>query len=162
MLTGYLFSVIIASSVINIAIAFTGKNRASNLLNFALIIFLILMIFLLARSRRVTSMLNHVIKAEIEKYIMKNQQFNPLYVLDTYGKLVMCEIFVTDVPEVLNGKTLIEAGIRQKYNVSVLTIKHNSEVRTINATNDLISKNDRIIVFGDLENIKLLFHTDIL
>lgn len=162
MFFGYMFSVVIASAIINLSIGFVGKTRANNIMNVAVIGMSIVIIFYITRSKRVTSWLNKVIKHRIEKYIYSKQNVNPLYVLDTHGNYLVCEIFLTNVPEDLKNKTMIQAEVRQKYDISVLTIKKGSDIKIIDANKDILSKGDRVMVFGDLLKIKTLFHSDIL
>ncbi len=163
MFFGYIFSVVLASSIINIIISFVGNsNKTANAVNVLIIFLAVLIIFFITRSRTVTGWINKLIKNRIEKYISKKQNINPLYVVDTHGRFVICEVLVTNVPEALQNKTLIQADVRKKYDISVLTIKQGSEIRTMDATKDIISTGDRVIVFGHIDNIKLLFHTDIL
>lgn len=162
MMFGYMFSVVIASSIVNMVIGFVGQNKASNLTNIAIIVIAILIIFLITKSERLTNFISHLIKGRVEKYIEKTQQANPLYVLDNYGTSVVCEVLITKVPEDIKDKTLIEAEVRQKYDVSVLTLKRGNEARTMEASTDKFQRGDRVVVFGNLENIKVLFHSDIL
>ncbi len=162
MFFGYMFSVVIASSIINLSIGFVGKTRGTNIMNVIVIIIAIVIIFYVTRSKRVTGWLNNLIKHRIEKYISSKQQVNPLYVLDTHSKFVICEVLVTNVPENLKNKTMAEAEVRQRFEVSVLTVKRGNEIKTIDACEDIITKGDRVIVFGDMSKIKTLFHSDIL
>ncbi len=162
MVFGYMFSVVIASSIINIVNGFIGQNKSSNFANVVIMVSAVFILFFLTRSKKVTDLLNKIIKGRIESYISKRQEVNPLYVLDTHGKYVVCEVFITKRPDDLRGKTMIQAELRQKYDVSVLTLKRHGEIRTIDANKDTIERGDRLIVFGDLENIKILFHSDIL
>ncbi len=162
MLFGYMFSVVIASSIINIVNGFIGKNNSTNIVNILIMVFAIVIMFFLTRSKTFTRLLNKIIKGRIESYISKRQEVNPLYVLDTHGKYVVCEVFITKRPEELRGKTLVEAEVRQKFDISVLTLKRDNVIRTIDANKDTIERGDRLIVFGDIEKIKTLFHSDIL
>lgn len=163
MFFGYIFSVVLASSIINIIISFVGnENKTANAVNVLIIFMSVLSIFFITRSKTVTGWVNKLIKNRIEKYISKKQRINPLYVVDTHGRFVICEVLVTNVPDALEHKTLIEAEVRKKYDISVLTIKQGNEIRTMDATKDIINTGDRVIVFGHIENIKTLFHTDIL
>ncbi len=162
MVFGYMFSVVIASSIINIVNGFIGQNKSSNFANVVIMVSAVFILFFLTRSKRVTDLINKIIKGRIESYIAKRQEVNPLYVLDTHGKYVVCEVFITKRPDDLRGKTMVQAELRQKYDVSVLTLKRHGDIRTIDANKDTIERGDRLIVFGDLENIKVLFHSDIL
>ncbi len=162
MLFGYMFSVVIASSIINIVNGFIGKNKTANFANVIIIALAIILMYFFTRSKRFTNFVNKIIKGRIESYISKRQELNPLYVLDTHGKYVVCEVFITKRPDDLRGKTMVQAELRQKYDISVLTLKRHGEIRTIDANKDTIERGDRVIVFGDLENIKVLFHSDIL
>ncbi len=162
MFFGYMFSVVIASSIINIAIGFESTNKLSNVVNIVVIALAVIGIFFITRSKRVTRFINNIIKGRIEKFISLKQKVNPLYVIDTHGKFVVCEVLITRVPEDLKDKTLMQAEVRKKYDVSVLTLKRGHEVRTMSANKDILKSGDRVILFGYLQNIKTLFQSDIL
>ncbi len=162
MFFGYMFSVVIASSIINLTMGFVGETKGTNLINAVIILVGIVMIFYITRSKRVTNWLNKIIKHRIVKYIATKQEINPIYVLDTHGKFVICEVAITKVPEDLKNKTLVEAEVRQKYDVSVLTLKHGNQIKTMDANRDILSKGDTVIVFGDMSKVKTLFHSDLL
>ncbi len=162
MFFGYMFSVVIASAIINLSRNFEGKTRAMNFVNIVVIVIAIVTLFYISRSQRVNRLLSSFIKHRIENYISRKQKVNPLYVLDNHGKFVMCEVLITNIPEELKGKTLIQAEVRQKYDISVLTIKHGHEIKIIDAVSDVIKQGDRVIVFGDMKKITTLFHSNIL
>lgn len=162
MFFGYMFSVAMASSIINLVVKFMGENKKTNLLNIFVILGFILFIYLVIHSSKIRTYLNSVIKKYVESYISKKQHMNPLYVMDTHGDFVVCEVLITNVPIELKDKTILETNIRKDYDISLLTIKHGSDLKTIDASKDIIKKDDRIIVFGNIENIKKLFQTDLL
>ncbi len=162
MFLGYMFSVVIASSIISIVNGFIGKNATTNIVNVLVIVVAILVMFFITMSESFKGWINSIIKGRIERYIAKNQQVNPLYILDTLGSYVVCEVLITNVPEDLKEKTLVEAEVRQKYDVSVLALKRGNKAKTMDVTRDIFKPNDRVIVFSGIENIKALFQSDVL
>lgn len=162
MFFGYMFSVAMASSIINLVVKFMGENKGTNIINIVIILGFILFLYLIIRSNKIRIYLNNTIKKYVEIYISKKQNINPLYVMDTHGRFVVCEILIINVPQEIKDKTIFETDMRKKYDISLLTIKRDSDLKTIDAMTDIIKKDDRIIVFGNIENIKKLFQTDLL
>ncbi len=54
---------------------------------------------------------------------------NPLLVLDYYGDSAIVEIRITDLPDVLAGKTLAEGPLKTEYGLLVFVIKRAGEIR---------------------------------
>lgn len=162
MLCGYMFSVIIASTIINVVIGFVGQNKATNIVNILILALSVICVYFATKSKYVQRVVNNFVKGRIEKYMAKNQHINPLYVLDTHGNFVVCEILITKIPEMLEDKTLVESELRQKYDVSILTLKRAGVIQTMDAKKDILQNGDRLIIFGDIQNIKTVFHSDVL
>lgn len=83
---------------------------------------------------------------------------NVISILDNYGKDALCEVIINDLPEIFENTTLSTCGIKEKYNISVMMVQHETSQETA-GRDTVISKNDTVVVFGPYDNIKALFRT---
>ena len=86
---------------------------------------------------------------------------NIIEVLDNVGKNSIAQVQVLRVPEVLENTTLEIANIRQTHMVNVLAIIRGGETNANVTKDDIILNEDKVIVFGRIQNIKRLFIKEI-
>lgn len=67
-------------------------------------------------------------------------------------------IFEIAVPEKWIGKTVIEADVRKKHDVTILAIKRNGEMILNFATRTCFMQGDTILVLGDTKDLQKCFH----
>lgn len=156
MIIGYSFSVVIMSLVMNLVIGLNTTQQEYSL-TFILIsggVFLVLMIII-----KLTSF-NRLIEKIGERIMYKKSKINTITMLDNYGSGAIYEIHVNWVPEFLFGKSLLESGLKDLYNISIMMIKRREKI--IDVTRDtIIQKGDIIIVFGSHQNIKDAFSVNV-
>lgn len=89
----------------------------------------------------------------------KLDKSNEISLVSNYGKDALVEVFVEEVPSQLVGVTVIEAKLKEKYNINIGIIKRGDDY--IPVTKDtIIQKGDTITLFGPYKNIKMLFKTE--
>ncbi len=161
MLFGYMFSVVLATSIINLIIAFT-RSESEGITD--TLFFLVLMpvtIILIFRLTHVKKIMDKLIKKAVESVFMRRILINPYYVLEMYGKQAICELLVTNVPSEIAGKTIFESGVRNKYDINYISIIRENENRIIDPYSDIIKKNDKIVIYGNPNVISKLFKSSI-
>ncbi len=160
MMIGYMFSVVIASSIINIMISISKTSVKTTSLHIVAIAVFFCLLLLVSKVPFFKRGLDKVVRKAAERTFSRRSTENPIYVLDSYGKDVLCAILVTRVPEMLQNKTIIEAQLRVQYGVSVLTISDDGHHNAINAAKDILKEMDKIVVFGKMDAIKYIFKAD--
>lgn len=89
--------------------------------------------------------------------IVTNDRVNELVLLSNYGANALVEIFVDDVPTELDGITMKESHLTDRYSINIVVIKRNDEY--INVDKDtIIQKGDFLTLFGPYQNIRHLFN----
>lgn len=89
--------------------------------------------------------------------IVINDRVNELVLLSNYGANALVEIFVDDVPTELDGITMKESHLTDRYSINIVVIKRNDEY--INVDKDtIIQKGDFLTLFGPYQNIRHLFN----
>lgn len=87
---------------------------------------------------------------------------NTIIVKDSYSNnVVICEIVINIMPEVLNGKNLIESELSKKYGIMVLVVQRNNDTYSKVNGEMKFRVNDVITVFGDLNTINQIFYRTI-
>ena len=64
-------------------------------------------------------------------------------------------VFEIAVPEKWMGKTIQQANPRAKYGINILTVKKNNKYMPTPTPDTVFEKNDKIVVFGNTEQILL-------
>jgi Trk K+ transport system NAD-binding subunit len=93
----------------------------------------------------------------ITNRVIHGSQTNIIEVLDNVGKNSIAEITIINLPEALEETTLEKSNIRNTHFVNVLAIIRGGDTNANVTKDDIIWKNDKVVVFGKLANIKKLF-----
>lgn len=81
---------------------------------------------------------------------------NEVELIDNYENEAMVEVTIIHVPEYIKDKPLFECNLKAIYNINVLIIKRDNKVIEV-SKDTIIKENDKIIVFGNYQNIRYLF-----
>ena len=156
MVFGYAFTVTIVSSVVNVFVAFK-KAQVTYIIwiILGLGVFIVL-VYMIQRSSRIKKSFDSAIE-RIGNRIMFGKQSNPIIILDTYGGVVMAEVYLTQIPLMLENKTLEQTELKSKYNINILLIKRNDTIINNIKGQTTLQKNDNLIVFGSRKNIRAVF-----
>ncbi len=153
---GYLFTVVIMSSVVNVFLSLSNSEVADMGLSVVIILFFMGLITVLTRVKRIRLFLD----AGIEKLgnrLMFGNASNTIVLLDTFGKNAICEINLSNLPIQFDNVKLKNSGLKEQYSIQLMLIKRNGRTLSILKGEDVLLKNDTIVVFGDYTNIKTLF-----
>ena len=84
---------------------------------------------------------------------------NTLSLLNNYGSNVLMEIEIEEVPQEIDGLTMKDAHLTDKYNINIVIIKRDDAYLAADK-DTMIKKGDKITVFGPYNTIKHLFRND--
>ena len=90
---------------------------------------------------------------------VKESDTNTLSLLNNYGLNVLMEIEVQEVPKEIDGLTMKDAHLTDKYNINIVIIKRHDHYLAADK-DTMIKKGDKITVFGPYSTIKHLFRND--
>ena len=157
MITGNVFSVIIVALIINIFTQISNdKSAVKNSIN--------VLIWAISGSALFIIIFNiPFVKRQYEKiidriatYFMKNKKKNVITLLDSYGKDAIAEVYINIMPQILDGKSLLESKLKDMYQMNILMLKRKG--RVIDVTKDTIFQvHDILVIFGSHQNIKDCF-----
>ena len=84
---------------------------------------------------------------------------NEITLVNNYGSIALVEVYVEDVPKVLEKVTLADAHLKDRYNITVGFIERKNVYLTV-GKDTVIEKGDRVTLFGPYQSIKMLFKND--
>lgn len=157
MISGYSFSVVIVSLLINVFMnAANGGLGESNyywvFISFGgFVLFLIIM-----QIPFVKRLFEKLIEAIASIVLRRNNRENIITLLDNYGKDAIAEIYLNRVPDFMVDTSVIDSKIKEKYKINILMCKRNGKI--LDVTKDTIfKKKDSLVVFGSYSGIRNCF-----
>ena len=95
---------------------------------------------------------------EKEKVVVVDRT-NEVTLISNYGKNSLVEVYVDEVPKELDGVKIKDAGLNDKYSITVGVIKRKDEYLFVDK-NTIIQQGDKVTFIGPYKNIKVLFSND--
>ncbi len=155
---GYLFTVIIMSSVVNIFLSLSNSEIRDMWASALIVAGLSALLIFFYRSKHVKKFVDKKIQ-KWGKKLMFGKNTNPIILLDVFGDNVMAEISLEEMPKNLENVMLKDSNLKEVHRIQLILIKRDEKVKSILKGEDLMMKNDIIVVFGELNNIKKLFNS---
>jgi Trk K+ transport system NAD-binding subunit len=84
---------------------------------------------------------------------------NEVTLISNYGKNSLVEVYVDEVPKELDGVKIKDAGLNDKYSITVCVIKRKDEYLFVDK-NTIIQQGDKVTFIGPYKNIKVLFSNE--
>ena len=81
---------------------------------------------------------------------------NEIQLINNYGENALVEVYVEEVPKELDGIKIKDAGLNDRYKITVGIIKRGDEYLYV-SKDTIIQKGDLVTFFGPYKNIKMLF-----
>lgn len=156
MLSGFILNVTVISVLVNVFITL-GSAKSSDVLLFFLFIGGFFIIVFLLKKLRVFEFLLRGFVERITNRVIYGGGSNIIEILDNVGANTIAQVKVINVPEPLKDKTLEISNIRKDYMINVLAIITGRETNANVTKDDIIKKDDKVIVYGKVVNIKKLF-----
>ena len=91
--------------------------------------------------------------------VIVEEKANNLSLLNNYGTNALMEIDIEEVPQEIDGLSMKDSHLPDKYGINVGVIKRNDNY-IVPDKDTIILKGDKITVFGPYKNIKHLFQND--
>lgn len=156
MVFGTLFNIAFVSLILNVFVNI--GNRAEQSLTFILYYLtgFVIIFIVIGKTKFVKIGYDNLIKRFGLRLMFRNR-INPYMVLDTYHDNVIAEVLINELPEILKNKTLGEAGVRNKFNLQIMMIKHKNNLAPDVGPDTKIYEGDIVVVFGTTRNIRALF-----
>ena len=156
MISGYAFSVIIVSLIINVILSLKEDVKGQAFLTmvyvFGIFVFLIVLMQIPIFKRWFEKFIQFVAK----KVFKRSRNENVIIMLDNYGRDSIAEVCLNKLPEFMVDATLAEIQIKEKYHLNVLMIKRNGKLIDVNK-DTVFKTNDRLVLFGSTASITSVF-----
>ena len=156
MVTGYTFSVVIVSLVINLLLKIDAKQIRASLKMTAIIFGAFILLLIIIRIPFIRNGFDKLVEKLAGRLLKSNSKQNVITLLDNYGKMAICQVYINDLPEILKEKNLLESDVKNKYDLNFLMLKRKENI--IDITKDtMFQEKDTLVVFGTYQKIKELF-----
>ncbi len=154
---GYLFTVVIMSSIVNVFLSLSHSEVQDMWTSGIVIACLIGLVLMFNRSNTAKKLIDLAI-AKVGRRIMFGKHKNTIVVLDYYGDNVMAEVNLDVLPTDLQDVTLKDSGLKEVYKVQLILIKRKGQTKSILTGEEMLQQDDLVVVFGNYNNIRKLFH----
>ena len=84
---------------------------------------------------------------------------NEITLVSNYGKNSLVEVYLDEVPSELDGVMIKDAGLNDRYAITVVVIKRKDEYLSVDKST-VFQQGDRVTLIGPYKNIKLVFMND--
>ena len=84
---------------------------------------------------------------------------NEITLVSNYGKNSLVEVYLDEVPSELEGVMIKDAGLNDRYAITVVVIKRKDEYLSVDKST-VFQQGDRVTLIGPYKNIKLVFMND--
>ena len=152
-LFSYIFNISIVSTIINVFVSSSNTSTKEIIIGVFLTITNLILLIILNKSTRVRRIVDNTIQKISNKY--GRRRTNPISIYDYYGDKVIAEISINQINEKM--KKLNIEKLKNEKNIQLLVIKRGNDVITEVDTDLEIRKNDILLVFGNLKQIKGIF-----
>ena len=157
MLFGYVFNLTIVSSLINMFFSIQVTQLKAKLFSMLIPAAALIGVVLLSRIRRVRAWVDRRIKTYAGQFGRQNA-YNSIVQIDQIGKQTIAQVTLKSVPADLQGKTLVETGLKSEHNILVMLIEHDTEPPQAAGADTVFDRGDRLTLFGDYQSICRIFH----
>lgn len=151
-LFSYIFNVTILSTIVNIFISTTHTSWHEVLIGVILTIINFTILIIFNKSGKIRSIFDKKVKLLAMRF--RKRKGNSISVYDVYGEKCVVEINLRGLNRKIQDKT--PKDLDKEYNIQILVIKRGEKLFT-NIEKMEIKRNDILIVFGNLKNIKKIF-----
>ena len=158
MLTGYAFSVIIVSLVFNLITKISATSLQENYITILIVLAIFAGVLIFFKLPFIKKPVEKLIEKIARKIMKKDIDDNVITLLDVYEKDVIAEVAINVVPQIMQDKKLSEINARDLYNINILMLKRNGVAEVV-TKDTIVNKDDIIVVFGPVQEIKNLFIT---
>lgn len=155
MVFGYLFAITAVSLFVNLLRILGTESYTYNSLFYGALLLLILA--LLAKSKHFVNFFDKCIEFFAKKYT-KSEKRNYLKVYDIMNDKLIAEVKILDLPEILNGKPIIDLDFRNRFSLNILLIKRQDYTIDKITLTETIKENDTVLLYGSEEKILSLFN----
>ena len=158
MISGYVFSVVIVSLLINVFLNLNISTLQSSLTFILICCGVLLGVLIVFQLPFVKKFFDKLFEKIALLFFKKNKRDNVITLLDNYGKDVIAEVYLNRIPSILDGKSLMESKIKNDYKMNFLMFNRKGKIHDVHR-DTIFQKGDVIVIFGNYQNIKDLFLT---
>lgn len=155
-LSGYSFSVIIVSVLVNLFLALKSSEVRTLLPLTLLLLASMIACLLIMRLPPIRSWFDQCIE-RMSSRVLYGRNRNLLILIDTYNKMSMFEAVLEHIPPILEQVPLGQSRLKEDHQIQILSVTRHGAPE-VNVDGDcLLQTGDVLILFGDSKKIRMLF-----
>lgn len=155
MIVGYVFSVLIVSLIINLALTIP-QSKASDYGVITILISAAFVLLLVVFSLKpVRGWFAHLIENLARRALYGDK--TKIVILDFYHSHIIAQVFIRDLPPQLEGKTLAESDIKNKFDVQILLITREGATLPDIKSGEILRSGDVLTVYANAKKLNELF-----
>lgn len=155
MIISYIFNISIISTLITIFTSTRNSTWYDLLIGLAFSILVLVLVFFSRRVNKIRKFIDRTMLALVGAIYYKKQ--NQIVIYEYYNKDVLAEVKINKMPDNLQGKTLSEINLDDKYNIRILSIKRKNKVITKITSGTKFYKKDFVLMIGNKKIIDKVF-----
>lgn len=146
MLFGYIFSLIVVSTIVNIFLDMSASEINTFVGLSATLSIAFFVVFALVKFKKANKLFDMFIEKLYRK--LRARQINPITVMDTLGSNIIANIHLSFPPENIVNIPLKQCALRKNFGIQILLIERNDELLEHIDGDTCLCLNDNIIVLG--------------
>ncbi|MBD5559577.1 MAG: hypothetical protein HDQ87_04345 [Clostridia bacterium] len=156
MLFGYVFSITIVSVFVNAMMALPNSEKEEVWIPL-LVVCILFVIFMLVRRIPVVREAYNTLLEELGRKWLHNDDGNPILLQEEFPKGVIAAATLNKMPADINGRTLRELQLPEKYGLQIVYVRRDDAV-LVNLPSDMkFQERDEVVVYGPMKNIRSIF-----
>ena len=155
MIISYIFNISIISTLVSIFTSTQDSNMYDLIIGLIISVAVIILLFFSRKINKIRNFIDKGIKNLVGFIFYKKQ--NQITVYDYYEKKALIEVKLNKIPESLNNKKIKELNLKDKYDISILSIKRKNKIVTKITNNTKLYKKDLILMIGNKKKVEKIF-----
>ena len=152
MMFGFVFNITIVSAFINVFVSLKTAEFRANIAGLMIPVIAVICEIILSRIHVIHSWFDRKIEEAAGK-LSGSSGVHRVLLMDQVADSCIAQVSINSVPEVLNGKTLGESGIRSEFNLLILLLEHRHKKPEPPEATSVFESGDRLVVFGGYREI---------
>ena len=158
MLFGYVFTVTIVSSLINVFLSMKSIQAENQMFILLIPLGIVALIFVFMRVPTVHAWGDRQLRRLADRIFDRKETFNAVLLIDSLGSESIAQVTLRQIPEEYNGVSLAETKLRAETGILVMLVEHPGGKPEAAHANTVFEPGDKLTVFGNYKTICRTFN----
>ena len=158
MLFGYVFTVTIVSSLINVFLSMKSIQAENQMFILLIPLGIVALIFVFMRVPTVHAWGDRQLRRLADRIFDRKETFNAVLLIDSLGSESIAQVTLRQIPEEYNAVSLAETKLRAETGILVMLVEHPGGKPEAAHANTVFEPGDKLTVFGNYKTICRTFN----